>query len=154
MYIHFEAEIYCHASCQFGRVSILGRDTEGKGKGLYLVWWQAKLWPIYFLFGNVSKYIHVSGQPNSGACQHVAYIPSLPDSFQDFATSFCSKWGTQKKDLMTHCRRELMHGVWKFLLDADFIHAYKYKMVVRCVDGIEPQVYPQFLTYSADYPEK
>ena len=112
----------------------------------------AKLWPIYFLFGNVSKYIH--GQPNSGACQHVAYIPSLPDSFQDFAASFCSKWGTQKRDLMTHCRRELMHGVWKFLLDADFIHAYKCGMVVKCADGIERRVYPRFFTYSADYPEK
>ena len=112
----------------------------------------AKLWPIYLLFGNISKYIH--GQPNSGACQHVAYIPSLPDSFQDFAASFCSKWGTQKKDLMTHCRRELMHGVWKFLLDADFVHAYKYGMVVKCGDGIERRVYPRFFTYSADYPEK
>jgi hypothetical protein len=112
----------------------------------------AKLWPIYFLFGNISKYIY--GQPNSGACQHVAYIPSLPDSFQDFAASFCSKWGTQKKDLMTHCRRELMHGVWKFLLDADFIHAYKCGMVVKCADGIERRVYPRFFTYSADYPEK
>jgi Plavaka transposase len=62
----------------------------------------AKLWPIYLLFGNISKYI--CGQPNLGACQHVVYIPSLPDSFQDFAASFCSKWGTQKKDLMMHCR--------------------------------------------------
>ena len=112
----------------------------------------AKLWPIYLLFGNVSKYIR--GQPNSGACQHVAYIPSLPDSFQDFAADFCSKWGTQKTDLMTHCRQELMHGVWKFLLDEDFIHAYKYGMVVKCVDGIERRVYPRFFTYSADYPEK
>jgi hypothetical protein len=112
----------------------------------------AKLWPIYLLFGNVSKYIR--GRPNSGACEHVAYIPSLPDSFQDFATHFCSKWGTQKTDLMTHCRRELMHGVWKFLLDEDFIHAYKYGMVVKCVDGIERRVYPRFFTYSADYPEK
>jgi hypothetical protein len=112
----------------------------------------AKLWPIYLLFGNVSKYIR--GQPNSGACQHVAYIPSLPDSFQDFAASFCSKWGTQKTDLMTHCRRELMHGVWRFLLDEAFIHAYKYGMVVKCVDGIERRVYPRFFTYSADYPEK
>ena len=112
----------------------------------------AKLWPIYLLFGNVSKYIR--GRPNSGACQHVAYIPSLPDSFQDFATSFCSKWGTQKADLMTHCRRELMHGVWRFLLDDDFIHAYKYGMVVKCVDGNERRVYPRFFTYSADYPEK
>jgi hypothetical protein len=112
----------------------------------------AKLWPIYFLFGNASKYIR--GQPNSGACQHVAYIPSLPDSFQDFAASFCSKWGTQKRDIMTHCRRELMHGVWRFLLDADFIHAYKCGMVVKCADGIERRVYPRFFTYSADYPEK
>ena len=112
----------------------------------------AKLWPIYLLFGNVSKYIR--GQPNSGACQHVAYIPSLPDLFQDFATHFCSKWGTQKTDLMTHCRRELMHGVWKFLLDEDFIHAYEYGMVVKCVDGVERRVYPRFFTYSADYPEK
>ena len=112
----------------------------------------AKLWPIYLLFGNISKYIR--GQPNSGACQHVAYIPSLPDSFQDFASSFFSKWGTQKKDLMTHCRRELMHGVWKFLLDDDFIHAYKYGMVITCADGIKRRVYPRFFTYSADYPEK
>jgi Plavaka transposase len=112
----------------------------------------AKLWPIYLLFGNVSKYIR--GQPNLGACQHLAYIPSLPDSFQDFASSFFSKWGTQKKDLMTHCRRELMHGVWKFLLDDDFIHAYRYGMVIKCPDGIERRVYPRFFTYSADYPEK
>ena len=47
-----------------------------------------------------------------------------------------------------------MHGVWKFLLDEDFIHAYKYGMVVKCVDGIECWVYPRFFTYSADYPEK
>jgi hypothetical protein len=111
-----------------------------------------KLWPIYLLFGNISKYIR--GQPNSGACQHIAYIPSLPDSFQDFAASFFSKWGTQKQGLMTHCRRELMHSIWKFLLDDDFIHAYKYGMVVKCADGIERRVYPRFFTYSADYPEK
>lgn len=112
----------------------------------------AKLWPIYLLFGNISKYIR--GQPNSGACQHIAYIPSLPDSFEDFAASFFSKWGTQKQDLMTHCRRELMHQIWKFLLDDDFVHAYKYGMVITCADGIKRRVYPRFFTYSADYPEK
>ncbi|KAF5316669.1 hypothetical protein D9619_006659 [Psilocybe cf. subviscida] len=112
----------------------------------------AKLWPIYSLFAGISKYIR--SQPNSGACQHIAYIPSLPDSFQDFASSFFSKWSTQKKDLLTHCRRELMHGVWKFLLNDDFVHAHKYGMVVKCADGIERRVYPRILTYSADYPEK
>ena len=112
----------------------------------------AKLWPIYSFFSGISKYIR--NQPNSGACQHIAYIPSLPDSFQDFAASFCSKWGTQKKNILTHCRRELIHGVWKFLLDDDFVHAHKYGMVIRCADGIERRVYPRFFTYSADYPEK
>jgi Plavaka transposase len=112
----------------------------------------AKLWPIYLLLGNISKYIRA--QPDSGACQHVAYIPSLPDSFQDFAASFFAKWGTQKQDLKTHCRRELVHAVWNFLLDDDFIHAYKYGMVIRCADGIKRRVYPRFFTYSADYPEK
>ena len=35
----------------------------------------AKLWPIYMIFGNLSKYI--SALPESGACHHVAYIPSV-----------------------------------------------------------------------------
>ena len=112
----------------------------------------AKLWPIYSFFSGVSKYIR--NRPNSGACQHIAYMPSLPNSFQDFAATFCSKWNTQKKHILTHCRRELIHGVWRFLLDDDFVHAHKYGMVVRCSDGIERRVYPRFFTYSADYPEK
>jgi len=112
----------------------------------------AKLWPIYMLLGNLSKYFR--SLPNSGACQHIAYIPSLPDSFQDFAAQFHKKWGTQKKDILTHCRRELMHAVWKLLLDDEFIHAYKYGMVIRCADGIERRIYPRIFTYSADYPEK
>jgi hypothetical protein len=112
----------------------------------------AKLWPIYMLLGNLSKYVR--SLPNSGACQHIAYIPSLPDSFQDFAAQFHKKWGTQKKDIITHCRRELMHAVWKILLDDEFIHAYKYGMVIRCADCIERRIYPRIFTYSADYPEK
>jgi hypothetical protein len=112
----------------------------------------AKLWPIYMFLGNLSKYFR--SLPNSGACQHIAYIPSLPDSFQDFAGRFHKKWGTQKKGIITHCRRELMHAVWKFLLDDEFIHVYKYGMVIRCTDGIERRIYPRIFTYSADYPEK
>jgi len=112
----------------------------------------AKMWPIYMLFGNLSKYIRC--QPNSGAAMHLAYIPPLPDSLQDELKSFHHKWGTQQKDILTHCRRELMHAVWKFLLDDDFLHASSYGMVVCCHDGIERRVYPRILTYSADYPEK
>lgn len=35
----------------------------------------AKGWPIYLMFGNLSKYIR--SQPDSGAMHHVAYIPSV-----------------------------------------------------------------------------
>ena len=88
----------------------------------------AKMWPIYMLFGNLSKYIQ--SQPNSGAMKHLAYIPLLPDSLQDQLKSFHQKWDTQHKDVLAHCRWELMHAVWKFLLDDEFLHAYTYGMVV------------------------
>jgi hypothetical protein len=112
----------------------------------------AKLWPIYLFLGNLSKYSRT--QPSSSACQHVAYIPSLPDHIQDFISTFHRKWSTQKKDILTHCRRELMHAVWRILLDDEFVHAYKYGIVLKCFDGIERRMYPRVLTYSADYPEK
>ena len=112
----------------------------------------AKLWPIYMHFGNLSKYARC--QPTSGTTKHVAYIPSLPDSLQDHLKSFHQKWDTQHKDILTHCRRELMHGVWSFLLDEDFQHAYKHGIVVQGQDRIERRVYPRIFTYSADYPEK
>jgi len=41
----------------------------------------AKMWPVYMMFGNMSKYI--CALPNLGACHHIAYIPSLSDSFLD-----------------------------------------------------------------------
>ncbi|KAH6907330.1 hypothetical protein BKA70DRAFT_1490869, partial [Coprinopsis sp. MPI-PUGE-AT-0042] len=114
----------------------------------------AKLWPIYMFLGNLSKYIRAL--PNSGACQHVAYIPSLPDSLQDELSKWHTKWArkTHRKDLLAHCRRELMHAVWKHLLDDDFVHAYTYGMVIKCLDGIERRIFPRLFTYSADYPEK
>lgn len=112
----------------------------------------AKMWPIYMLFGNLSKYVRC--QPTSGATKHLAYIPPFPDSLQDNLKDFHHKWETQQRDILTHCRRELMHAVWKFLLDDDFLHAYKYGMVIRCQDGIERRIYPRVFTYSADYPEK
>ncbi|KAJ7053674.1 hypothetical protein C8F01DRAFT_1329290 [Mycena amicta] len=112
----------------------------------------AKLWPIYMLFGNLSKYIR--DKPSSGAEHHVAFIPSLPDFIQDTLKEWHPKWRTQKGDILTHCRRELMHAVWSFLLDDAFLHAYKYGIVIKCADGKYRRVYPRIFTYSADYPEK
>jgi hypothetical protein len=112
----------------------------------------ANLWPIYMQFGNLSKYIQ--GKLNTSATKHLAYTPPLPDSLQDELKAFHKKWDSQKKDIITHCRRELMHRVWKFLLNHDFLSAYEHGMVVRCYDGIERRIFPRIFTYSADYPEK
>lgn len=69
-------------------------------------------------------------------------------------SSFHQKWRTQKQEILTNCRRELMHAVWREILDDEFIKAYHYGVIIKCVDGIERRVYPRFFTYSADYPEK
>ncbi len=111
-----------------------------------------KLWPIYLLFGNLSKYVRC--QLNSGATKHVVYIPPLPNLHQDELKSFHQKWDTQHKDILTHYRHELMHCMWAFLLNEDFQHAYKYGIVVQGQDRIEQHVYPWIVTYSTDYPKK
>jgi hypothetical protein len=35
----------------------------------------ASVWPVYMYFANLSKYVWV--KPTSGACHHIAYIPSV-----------------------------------------------------------------------------
>ena len=35
----------------------------------------ASAWPVYLFFGNQSKYVR--GQPNSGACHPIAFIPTV-----------------------------------------------------------------------------
>ncbi|THH32816.1 hypothetical protein EUX98_g1394 [Antrodiella citrinella] len=110
----------------------------------------ASLWPTYLFFGNQSKYVR--GRPTSGACHHVAYIPKLPDTFHDFFVNL-TKHGPSA-DILTHCRRELMQGVWRLLLDADFRHAYVHGIAIKCADGVLRRVFPRIFTYAADYPEK
>jgi len=83
-----------------------------------------------------------------------SHSSQLPDYFHDFAATFHKKWAAQQKDILAHCRRELVHAVWNLLLDDAFIHAFKYGIVIKCADGVERRVYPRFFTYSADYPEK
>ena len=129
----------------------------------------ATLWPIYLFFSNLSKYIW--SQPSSGACNHLAYIPSvctcqnvgphicwialqLPDLFESWIASWHPHWETQRNQLMAHCWRELMQAIWKYMLDDDFIHAMIYGVVVTYYNGIKRQIYPWIFTYSANYPEK
>ena len=57
-------------------------------------------------------------------------------------------------DLLTHCKHELFHAVWKIILGDEFIGSYRNSIVIKCHDGVLRRVYPQIFTYSADYPEK
>ncbi|THG96738.1 hypothetical protein EW145_g7727 [Phellinidium pouzarii] len=132
----------------------------------------AKIWPAYVQFGNQSKYER--SIPSSKSIHHFAHIPSacvpssfllsvrsadvfflskLPDTFQDFIRSQ-AKGEKASDDLQTHCRREIMHGVWKVILDDDLRHAWQFGMVVECGDRLIRRLYPRIFTYSADYPEK
>lgn len=129
----------------------------------------ASLWPIYLFFGNQSKY--TCSKPTAAACHHVAYIPTvctlrlqikfvrlinicikLPDDFQDI---YHYKYGeAATAETYTHCKRELVHAIWKLLLSEEFVEAYRNGIVIRCADGITRCIFPRFFTYSADYPEK
>ncbi|THH16591.1 hypothetical protein EUX98_g9280 [Antrodiella citrinella] len=110
----------------------------------------ASLWPIYLFFANQSKYIRC--KPTEFAAHHLAYIPSLPDSFQDFYMKTFKRAASSA--VLTHCKRELMHAIWDLLLDNEFMEAYEHGIVLRFADGIQRRVFPRFFTYSADYPEK
>lgn len=125
---------------------------------------QAKLWPIYVYFGNLSKYTR--GRPTAHAGHQAGYLCSvctrpkmliaslnsfqLPDSIQDFLKTF----GQASGPILAHCRRELFHEAWKVMMDAEFMHAYVHGVVMDCADGIRRRVFPRLFTYSADYPEK
>ncbi|KAJ3575441.1 hypothetical protein NP233_g1093 [Leucocoprinus birnbaumii] len=113
----------------------------------------ATAWPIYMMLGNLSKYDRA--QPRSGAMHHIAYIPKIPDSFINIIAKINKSFRPNRPGpMMAHCRRELMHAMWRMLLDDDFVHAYRYGMVIQCIDGIERRIYPRIFSYSADYPEK
>jgi len=47
-----------------------------------------------------------------------------------------------------------MQAIWSFLLDLDFLHTYKYGIVIKFADGILQWVFLQLFTYATDYPEK
>ncbi|KAF8551518.1 hypothetical protein OG21DRAFT_1417846, partial [Imleria badia] len=110
----------------------------------------ASFWPIYIFFGNQLKYTH--GKPTAAACHHVAYVPTLPDDFQD---KYIFHFHEGSSDSMyTHCKRELMQAIWRLLLDEKFVDTYRSGIVIRCGDGVMRHIFPRFFTYSADYHEK
>jgi hypothetical protein len=86
--------------------------------------------------------------------QFDVYLDQLPDSIKDVLSNLPRISKTGISALQTHCRRELFQGCWNILLDAEFISAYRHRLVLRCPDGISRRVFPRIFTYSADYPKK
>ena len=79
-------------------------------------------------------------------------MSQLPDAFHDYYTNLTGEGPSEA--LLTHLRRELVHAIWKLLLNDEFMHAYEHGIVIMCPDGIERHFYPRIFTYSADYPKK
>ncbi|KAH9918886.1 uncharacterized protein BXZ73DRAFT_52743 [Epithele typhae] len=110
----------------------------------------AALWPIYAWFGWLSKYER--GRPNALAAHHLAYIPSLPTTIQQWYEDTYGEPATES--ILRFCKRELMQKIWELLLDDDFLRAYRDGILVECADKIVRRIFPRIFTYSADYPEK
>ncbi|KAJ7893324.1 hypothetical protein B0H14DRAFT_3427405 [Mycena olivaceomarginata] len=58
------------------------------------------LWPLYLFFGNLSKWVR--SKPRAGAFHHVAYMPKLPDEFNDWCRAVLGEAPTS--ELLTQCR--------------------------------------------------
>ncbi|TRM56743.1 hypothetical protein BD626DRAFT_375545, partial [Schizophyllum amplum] len=110
----------------------------------------ASMWPIYLSLGDLSKYMRA--RPTAFAQHHIAYIPSIPDEFNDW---YIATFNEKPSDAVkTHMKRELVQGVWELLLSKDLVHAYEHGIITNCVDEIVRRTYPRFFVYSSDYLEK
>ena len=85
--------------------------------------------------------------------RHLNFIVQLPGTIKELLTNLYPE-RKHFDDILTHCRRELVHAVWATLLDDSFLDAYKNGIVITCFDGVKRRVFPRIFTYSADYPEK
>ena len=56
--------------------------------------------------------------------------------------------------MLTHLRRELTHAIWCLLLDDNLVRAYTEGEPIKLCDEIVRAMFPRFLFYSANYPEK
>ena len=85
------------------------------------------------------------------------FLPDLqPFQLSETLQKLISTISTKKhnQDLLAHCKRELMHAIWRILLDTSFVDAYQNGVRITCFNGVMRRVYPRIFTYSADYPKK
>lgn len=76
----------------------------------------------------------------------------LPDFIQDFYTTTYGEPASEF--VLRFAKQQLIHQVWLLLLDAEFMHAYEFGILVHCGDGVIRRLFPRLFTYSADYPER
>lgn len=76
----------------------------------------------------------------------------LDDAAQDVYNQIYEKGASD--NMLTHLGQELMQAIWLLLLNDAFTDSYINGIVLKFLDGIVRQLYPQILTYAADYPEK
>ena len=80
------------------------------------------------------------------------FLWQLPCSIIDFISEYSKK--KNYNEVLAHCKWELIHEVWKVLLDNEFLDAYRNGIVVKCFDGKFRRLFLCIFTYSVDYPEK
>ncbi|THU91216.1 hypothetical protein K435DRAFT_820896 [Dendrothele bispora CBS 962.96] len=109
------------------------------------------VWPIYLALGNLSKYIGL--RPSSFSDNHIAYIPSLPQSIKREYRRLLGKSPTPQ--VLSHLKHELMQAIWFMILnDEELIEAFKTGIIVPFFDGVQRRIMIRWFTYSADYVEK
>ncbi|OCB90166.1 hypothetical protein A7U60_g2627 [Sanghuangporus baumii] len=111
----------------------------------------ASLWPLYLYLGGISKYMR--GKTTEAVCHHIAYIPLLPGNIQDVYHKHYGR--TASSELLTHLKRELMQAVLRLvLLQDDVLDTYENGFIFDCNDKVTRRLFPRFMIYSADYPER
>ncbi|KAI9056308.1 hypothetical protein FKP32DRAFT_1599040 [Trametes sanguinea] len=110
----------------------------------------ASLWPVYMYFLGQSKYVR--SRPTAFCAHHIAYVPSLPDTLQDFYMKVYGIAATAA--VLTFLKRELMQAIYLLLLDDSLMYIYVHGLLLLCGDGILRRLFLRFFIYAADYPEK
>lgn len=82
----------------------------------------------------------------------ISQLLKLGDEIQEFYKITFGKVATAP--MLTHLRRELAHAILRLILDDDLMHAYTDGHAIKLFDEITRALFPRFLFYSADYPEK
>ncbi|KAJ3535522.1 hypothetical protein NMY22_g6451 [Coprinellus aureogranulatus] len=109
-----------------------------------------KIWPLYMLFANESKYRRSRGGVD--LCNHVAYFDALSDDFKDYLLGRTG--GRLPPNLMTYLNREVAHAQWEIILDDELLKAIVEGILIECRDGVLRRFFIRIFTYSTDYPER